>query len=98
MPGILTTAGAARLFKGGLVSGGVKASLLSASPPAAANKVAAAWYAEQDVPEACFDNSDVGDYHRLVTNARIRFGIAPDPPGNAPTVLALSNAAGDTVL
>ena len=93
MPGILTTAGAARCFKGGLVSGGVTASLHTATPPSAANKVAASWYGDQAVAEAAFESNDVGDYHRLVTNARIRFGIVPNPPGAAPTVLALHDGS-----
>ena len=94
MPGTLTTHGADRCYKGGLVSGGATASLHTASPPSDGNKVGAAWYGDQVIAEAGFSSSTDTGHRRLTTTARTRFGNVPDPPGNAPGVLALS-AGGD---
>lgn len=78
MARLYTDSGADRLFKGGLVGGGVTVRLHTADSPTTGNTLSDAWYSNQDVAEADWTPETSGTYRELNNDDDIVFGKTPD--------------------
>ena len=74
---VYTNDGADRLFKGGLVGGGVEISLHTGAPPTNGNEITDSWYSAQTVDEADWSPETAGTYRELNNNDDINFGTTP---------------------